>query len=225
MVEDAHAINVNADGSANGEATGYGVSGNSGVKASLQMEDGTQIELRGESTSTVRGIENAQLRANVNATAGLENAEFHIDFSGNAEGGSKNDVDDADKVSTSDDFQNFVKFSATHDTHLKNVIVAKGNMQVRYEVPAELFGFIDTTITADTVVDGNGNVSVSYPWYAIFMKNHVDRDALETNIKAKVRAESQVGTAARVAHRFALLLKALADARVSGEASMNGSVQ
>jgi len=225
MVNDVHTVNVKADGATYVDATGYGVSGNSAVKTNLQMEDGTEVELHGGSTSTAHGIENAELHANVNATAGLENAEFHIDFSGDGEGASKNDIDDADKVSTSDDLQSFVKFSATHDVHVKNVDFTQGKVEVAYEEPAELFGFINTSVTADTTVDADGSVTVQYPWYNIFMKNHVDQASLKADIAAKVAAEQKVSKTVRIAHRFALLVKALADARVSGEASMNGSVQ
>jgi len=162
-----------------------------------ENEDRTEGGKTGNGTTPVRtdgeegaerGLENATIRANERATPRLENAEFHMDLD-NLDDGESIDVDEADGVETAEDFRAFVKMKSKKDERLKSVEVKNGKVEVEYEEPAKLFGFVGTKINARASVDKEGNTAVSYPWYHIFMKKHVSHASLQSAIARAIAGE------------------------------------
>ena len=74
----------------------------------------------------------------------------------------------------------------------------------------KLFGFIPVTVNATANVDANGNVTVSYPWYAFLMSTN--RADLETKIQSNVSADA--GASAKADAQAAAQFSAEAQARV-----------
>lgn len=157
-----------------------------------RMEDGvnTTVGIRSEEDNDHgAGTLRAKEVADENGREGIEKAELHIDLAGTQEDESDIEVDDVSKVLSLDDFQGFVRFTAKKDTHLKSVDAKEGSVDIEYEEPAKLFGFINTTINAHVSVDMNENVKVAYPWYHIFMKKHISRASLQSKIAQAIAAE------------------------------------
>lgn len=146
---------------------------------------------------------------------------------------------EAKDVHTEAELKNFVRAHAKEDEALKQVEVADGTVNVVYEEPAELFGFINTKLSAHVAVDKEGNVQVTYPWYHIFMKKHAARESIQSDIaralaaQNKMEKEGMASTTASAAttqatiaaglgipNIFEIIANSLKSARVTGEAQM-----
>ena len=122
---------------------------------------------------------------------------------------------------------------------MKQVEVVDGAVNVVYDEPAELFGFLNTTIPTHVSVNAKGDVQVTYPWYHIFMKKHAARESIQSDIARALAAESKAtreGMASTTASAsttqatiaaglgipniFEIIANSLKGARVTGEASM-----
>ncbi|GEM_PF-4496626 len=225
------------------------IKGDNSVKMEDGMQAGTRMtEEKSEGTSTQeqeRGIENAKMHADEHAMPGLETAVLHIDVASlmkdenaPAHGASDESIDTAAKVHSSVDFEHFVSHKAKTDSALKDVEVKDGKVSVTYNEPAELFGFINTTLSTHVSVDAQGKVQVAYPWYHIFMKEHASRASIQSDIARALAAENKAGrenvatssasvtTQATIAaglgipNIFEIIANSLKDARVTGEAAM-----
>lgn len=207
--------------------------------AGLKMEDRQQETATGSrersgddiSTSTI-GLENAEMHANANGLLGIENAEFHISLheGSSFDKGTSTEINSVEKVESANDFEHFVAFKAKTDARLKQVDVQNGKVEVEYTEPAKLFGFIGMNLTARATVDQQGEVSVSYPWYHIFMKKSNTSMALQTQLSNAVKSEqrgnasvyAQASTTIALPNLFELMVNTL---RASGESSTTASVQ
>lgn len=187
------------------KTTGTGdVRTQSEMKMEMHEEDGGRIEIETDSemhmmvngekmggrgaTGTMRAME----EADEHALEVFEKMELHMDLDDGVEddhGADAPEMDDADKVRSEHDFEDFVHHKAQSDEHLKEVEVKDGKVKVKYAEPAKLFGFMKTTINARASVDAKDNVEVEYPWYHIFMKKHVSKASLQSNIARAIAAE------------------------------------
>lgn len=142
-------------------------------------------------------------------------------------------VREAKSVRNEEDLKNFVRTKASEDESIKNVEVIDGAVDVSYDEPAELFGFINTTVATHVTVDAKGDVRVTYPWYHIFMKKHAARESIQSDIARALAAESKATregmastTQAMIAEGlgipniFEIIANTLKSARMTGEAAM-----
>lgn len=152
------------------------------------MEDGNKMNGAMHATGTMRAME----MADEHALEAFEKMELHMDLRGGVHDehdADEPEMDMAAKVRTEHDFEDFVHHKSKSDEHLKEVKVKDGKVEVKYAEPAKLFGFMKTTINARASVDAKDNVEVEYPWYHIFMKKHVSKASLQSNIARAVAAE------------------------------------
>lgn len=164
----------NSEGSVERDASGNlnVTSGKSNVK----------LDSKGNVVSVIDGEGNIELN--------FDTPRFRIDLSDlNIESNTRVTIDDPADVHTVADFEAFVSTAAQEDENLNEVSVDDGKVNVAYEVPAELFGFIDTKINARVSADAKGNVEVAYPWYHIFTKKHVSSASLQSSIARAIAAE------------------------------------
>jgi len=130
------------------------------------------------------------------------------------------------------------------DSNIASIEAASDNVAVTYKQSAKLFGFIPVTIDATATVDANGNVEVSYPWYAFLMVTNkadleariqnqvsanVDLDAsanVEANAGASASAEAAAQLSAEAQARIVAAVKAAMQAQLEAQlnASANGNV-
>lgn len=148
-------------------------------------------------------------------------------------------IRDVEDVHSEADLKSFVRTKAKEDKSIKQVQVVDGAVNVVYDEPAELFGFINTTVATHVTVDAKGGVQVTYPWYHIFMKKHAARESIQSNIARALAAErkfTKEGMASTTASAsttqatialglgipniFEIIANSLKGARVTGEASM-----
>jgi hypothetical protein len=181
-------------------------------------------------TGTMRAME----EADDHALGIFEKMELRIDLEDGDQdehGAGVSEIEDADEVRSEHDFEDFVHHKSKSDAHIKKVEVKDGKIKVEYEQGAKLFGFIGTTINARATVDGKDNVEVSYPWYHIFMKKHVSKASLQSNIARAVAAErkavkegmatttieAQIEASLGIPNLFEIIANALKEASVSAE--------
>lgn len=215
-------------------------------KMEMHKEDDGQIKIEIESKSEMHmmedgekmeGVEHAKGEANEHALEAFEKMELHMDLEDGVRdehGADEPEMDMAVKVRTEHDFEDFVHHKAKSDEHLKNVEIKDGKIKVEYEEDAKLFGFIGTTINARATVDEKDNVEVSYPWYHIFMKKHVSKASLQSNIARAIAAERKavkegmatttieatIETSLGIPNLFEIIANTLKEVSVRGEAEV-----
>lgn len=204
-MEDAHNVTVKSNMSGAVPPAPYsGIKMEDGVNAKIEMKGGADIDEEGDidkgdededsdmrpghATGTMRAME----MADEHALGALEKVQLHMDLRNGVHDehdADEPEMDMAAKVRTAHDFEDFVHHKAKSDEHLKNVEIKDGKIKVEYEEDAKIFGFIGTKINARATVDNKDNVEVSYPWYHIFMKKHVSKASLQSNIARAIAAE------------------------------------
>ena len=143
-------------------------------------------------------------------------------------------------VTTRADLSGYVAAEMKADKNISSVEAASDNVAVTYKQNAKLFGFIPVTVDATANVDAEGNVTVSYPWYAFLMmtnksdlqatiQNRVTADAnlaASTNVTADASAEAAGQLSADAQARIVAAVKAAmqAEFNASINASADGTV-
>ncbi len=87
------------------------------------------------------------------------------------------------------EFDSYVQITLEQDENLSGVSSDDDSVSVRYRDRARLFGFIPMTVSAEAVVNADGSVEVSYPWYRFLAA--YDSGSLKADI------EASAGTIAR----------------------------
>jgi hypothetical protein len=144
--------------------------------------DGEDVDVRAMGTFRAKEVADEQ------SWADMGKAELHVNIKGEdvAVGAS---IDMHEKVHSANEFELFVHHKAKTDEHLKSVDVKDGKVDIEYEAPAKLFGFMNTALNTRVSADTSGNVTVTYPWYHIFMKKTHSKASLQSEIARAIAAE------------------------------------
>lgn len=195
-----------------------GVRSEGGVNTAvgIKMEDGSDIEIEANeemhaSSSRERDDEKRDMHSDEHAIIALGKVELHLSDE-DTDDNSTTSIESATEVHSDVDLKHFVSGKAKKDERIKNVDVKDGTVEVDYDVPAKLFGFINFSVSTHASADAKGNVHVAYPWYMFLMSTTESSTEIETGVKADVSANAN----ANVAHVFAILVKHL---EASGEVS------
>jgi hypothetical protein len=124
----------------------------------------------------------------------------------------------AANVKSDADLKGFVAAEIKGDKNVSQVETSAENVAVTYNQHAKLFGFIPVKVKATAVVDANGDVSVSYPWWTVLAAT--DKAALEAELQAKVDAAfsaNQNGADASASAEATAKLSSDAQARLVSE--------
>lgn len=215
----------------------------SGASAGAKMETGTQGEVHtmGAGETMVGGEHAEDTDSEEESADVLGDIELSIDLDveGDKHAVGTAEVDTAAKVKSKHDFEDFVHHKSKGDAHLKGVEVEDGKVEVAYVLPAKFFGFMKTTLTTHVSVDANDTVEVKYAWYHIFMKKHVTRASMQSNIARAVAAErkgikegmatttiqADIQAAMGIPNLFEIIANELKSTRVKAEAEASGSVE
>ena len=191
--------------------------------------------MEGEEHET--GIDRAQEEADEHALDALGKVELHMDLmddEGEEHEAGTPEMDMAAKVRSEHDFEDFVHHKAKADAHLKSVKVKDGKVEVEYAQPAKFLGFMKTTLSARASVDAKDTIEVEYPWYHIFMKKHVSKASMQSNIARALASErfatkqgiatstiqAKIETAMGIPDLFEIIANELQSARVKAEAEV-----
>lgn len=218
------------------------------VKAALEREErGTAEQEKEQSRTTSREREDDEALKHIQLR--LEEQDLlSADEDGSDEGttteteGTSSErmmVREVRDVHSEADLKQFVRTKVKEDESIKQVEVNNGKVEVQYEEPAELFGFINMTLAAHVAVDQAGNVQVTYPWYHIFMKKHATRESIQSDIARALAAQNKMekeGMASTtvsasttqatitaglgIPNIFEIITNSLRSARIAGEATM-----
>jgi hypothetical protein len=168
-----------------------------GVEMHMEMGAGG----KGQPMEDAHGLDNAMMHADEHAEAGLLNAELHIDVHALMESEAKEDhgmeveIEHADEVHTSADFEHFVAHKAKSDEHLTQVGLKGATVEMTYAMPVKFFGFWSTTLDTTARADAGGSVEVDYPWYSIFMSKDFSKKTLAPMMKAEIEAQKSATVA------------------------------
>lgn len=187
---------VTATGSKSGVVTGT-VSGETKLRIQA-VEDGTNDgspEVTGEKNN-VDDKDVVEIKKDDDADGDLFNIELDIDVEGlmededgdghHAEGSVE--IDDADEVNSSADFEHYVAFKAKSDERIKDVELKDGKVLVTYAMPVKFFGIWRTSMNTTAEVNSTGAVEVRYPWYSVFMRKEFSKNTLEPAFRASLEA-------------------------------------
>ena len=90
----------------------------------------------------------------------------------------------ASNVQSKNDLQGYVAAQLQSDQDLSAVDTASDHVAVTYMEPVKLFGFIPANANTTATVDENGNVTISYPWWAFLATK--DNADLQTQVQSNV---------------------------------------
>lgn len=144
----------------------------------------------GETTTGNNGNGNSGTNGNaeVNGNSGLHLGSIIVsrgDVRSNAVAATSNDWS---QVRSDSDLSGYIAAQIKSDDNLEKVKVSSDNVAVTYKQHARFLGFLPTTLKATAMVESDGNVSVSYPWYSFLYAKTSNVDDVETNLKARVNA-------------------------------------
>lgn len=211
-----------------------------GVNANVKVNVGSSASATGtanmSATGTARSSE-AGSTGSSSASMGSENAA-DLDISAGKSGITitRSDVDGDDNqgvtvesTSVNDDasFSAFVKSKVKSDEKIKEVRSTESDVKVDYQAKAKFLGFIPFTTTVSVVVDNDGIVTVSYPWYKFLIAVQNDTE-LRANVEAKAKASadanlgagSSVSAKAQMVEAIVTALQASVDASASADTSL-----
>ena len=239
---------LNVDGTVNSATQGTVSVGEAGANGTVDANVGVDVGVGAESSGTTSGgaqsSGSADAGATIQANAGVTVQPLIITRGDVDAGTVKATVSSPSAVTTQADLSGYIAAEMKADANIWKVEAASDNVAVTYEQRAKLFGFIPVTIDATATVDANGNVEVSYPWYAFLMVTNkadleariqnqvsanVDLDAsanVEANAGASASAEAAAQLSAEAQARIVAAVKAAMQAQLEAQlnASANGNV-
>ncbi|HRH55693.1 MAG TPA: hypothetical protein PK609_02400 [Candidatus Paceibacterota bacterium] len=114
-----------------------------------------------------------------------------------------------------------------NDERVKDIRVEQDSFELHYNLAARFLGFIPGSVTAKVAVDGEGQVSVKYPWYAFLMATDESRAELEARIASDLAEENGLSadasaTTSASTSRIAQLMESV---RVSLTANASASAE
>jgi len=96
------------------------------------------------------------------------------------------------QVQSGEDLENFATGILLQDENVQELSADEEGVEVRYRVPAKLFGFFETTLPVTVTAkakaesESDGRVQVRYPWFSFLFS--VPEEVSETAIESDVRA-------------------------------------
>ena len=204
----------------------------------VRMEgEGNMGALRQEEDVRMMGTLRAKEVANEQGLEGIENAELHMnleDFEGGKSQGdtaAEVEINMHEKVHSLNEFERFIHYKAQTDKRLRSVEMKEGKVDIAYETPAKLFGFMKMTLDAHVSADVEGNVVVAYPWYHIFMKKTHSSASLQSEVAraiagvrkgekegiASTTMQATITTALRIPNLFDIIANTLKGVSVKNE--------
>lgn len=149
-------------------------------------------------------------------------------------------ITQADSVRTSASLESYAAATVRADERLKSLDMTENGMDMKYRKAAKLLWIIPASLTAHVSVDQQGEVSVSYPWYAFLMSTDESRESLEAEIRQEIDsidgsieaagdAEGTVSASSRIQadptiRRWARIIEA-AYIAVSGDTRVDASAE
>ncbi|MDD3531343.1 MAG: hypothetical protein PHV99_02015 [Candidatus Pacebacteria bacterium] len=92
---------------------------------------------------------------------------------------------DVSNILNGGDISKYVSDVISSNTKVKGLDLTSEAVNVDYQTPASLFGFIPMTIPTHIAVSKDKNVDVSYPWYSFLMTTN--KDAIKTAVSENVQ--------------------------------------
>ncbi len=75
-------------------------------------------------------------------------------------------IDSPDHVATHLELRSFLNHIVKQDDRISDVHVSSSTIETHYEIPTKFLWSIPMSLTADVVMNTDGSVTVTYPWYA-----------------------------------------------------------
>ncbi len=148
------------------------------IGASVNVNDMVNKITAGVATSTgatANKFNNAVGQAANLTQKALDIANKSIDFS---------------KITTVEDVNKYVADVTNIDQNISSTSLSSDGVNVNYNVPASLFGFIPTSLSADVSVSADKNVDVNFPWYSFLFSTPASESDIASNISSSVDALS-----------------------------------
>jgi len=101
------------------------------------------------------------------------------------------------EVESDTDLKAYATVLMQADENVSDVSLSEDMVSVRYQQPAELFGFIESSLTVEASVDAQGTVTVSYPWYSfLYSTNKAEVEAAVEAAVPSVSVNTSTGLSA-----------------------------
>ena len=194
-------VQVGVDGSAS--ASGSGTSGSGATQGSADTDTDVSVQAGGGADVDVATLLITRVDVDTNAVEAKTIA--------------------ASDVKTSADLSGYVAAQMKSDNNISAVESASDSVSVTYKQKAKLFGFIPVTLNARAVVDAQGNVTISYPWYAFLaVTNKAD---LQAKVQGRVNTDVNLGGGADANASTAAAARLTADTQAKVVAAVKAAMQ
>jgi hypothetical protein len=173
-----------------------------------QAQTGISVGGSGSSDVTTDDISNdtdASVDTNVSADAGADDIVVDTGtngtFSLTQKEAASASVDaesaemSADAVVGNDDLSRYATSMMKRDPNIVSIDASSDRVVLAYRSSARFLGFIPSNLTARVIVDQDGMVDVSYPWYRFLfsVSNAVNEDDLEASLSGVLAAQGSAG--------------------------------
>ncbi len=208
-----------------GSSTKVGVNAGMSASSSSAANRGSNVNATAASNASATGTMQANDNAAISIGHVFNIGRTDLDTNAGAE------VTSATNVSSDADVQSYSHSVIKNDVNVTAVSADENTVSVTYKEPAKFLGFINTTLSVTAKSDVDGNVTISYPWYAFLIAKPNDA-ALHASAQAQAHAAAQSAvvqanaTTTMTARLQAALISALHEAfqsNVSADASANAN--
>lgn len=213
-------IDINANvGNTVAASTSANVSGSASANS-----QNTSAANQGTNTSGVAAT-NASASVGTNSVISLTRSDL------SAQAGTQASVTTATAVRSNDDLSAYANSVIKTDANVSGVTLSSAAVSVTYQEPAKFLGFIPVMLDTTVTVDGNGNTTVSHPWYAVFdsadsagLQSEVSA-ATNTTVSANANASFSAATQAQLLAEIHEAMKSSFDASAAAQGQATTSVQ
>lgn len=219
------------DGSANvGLETGVNLGDDNEIKldASSTLRTSNQDDLEVNDDSNNNHGSDAEASSSPKHTRSATTTVQHEGSENNNNNGDNEDIDvdhdsalhasstvtTAVEVKNRGQLRSFLNHLIKGDDRVDDVHVSSTTIETHYQMPAKFLWAIPTTLPAEVVVNADGSVTVSYPWYSfLFAKNGKDlRSQIMTTATSTTTATTTVSASVQ-AHLLNALFSALKESK------------
>lgn len=125
---------------------------------------------------------------------------------------------DASTVLNDADLSDFIAAQIKADGNVNSIQSTQDSVAMSYRVPAKFLGFIPMNVDATAVVNADGTVSVTYPWYSFLLATNGD-----LNARINGAVQNVLGARANGSLSGSVTATTTGNAMQSGNASATGT--
>lgn len=186
-------INLGANIQTNIETDGRGAASlNSTTSADINDSDSGEIDEDTHRVAAPSTMHRESSERNSDEQGDDEDDNDEIEVDHDAALQATTTIENSDEVDNWGELRSFLNHVVKEDDRIADVHVSSTSVETEYALPARFLWAIPTNISAQVSVEGDGSVTITYPWYAFLFARHDD----ELKTQLTQAASSTIGAGA-----------------------------